>query len=80
MENLQIFINNNKARPQERKLRPLFLREVSGFSNVPFSLREVGEFSNFPLLNQYREDSGEGACGLSSISVKTRTANPLQTS
>ena len=50
MEDLERFINNNKARPQQPKLRPLFFAKVSGFSNVPF-------------LKQYREDSGEGACG-----------------
>ena len=38
-------------------------------SYVPFSLREVGGFSYVPFLNQYREDAGDGARGLEQLTV-----------
>ena len=47
-------------------------------SYVPFSLREVGGFSYVPFSNQYTEDAGDGACGLLSLFERTRTPNRLQ--
>ena len=47
-------------------------------SYVPFSLREVGGFSYVPFLNQYTEDAGDRGCGLLSLFERTRTANRLQ--
>ena len=38
----------------------------------------VGSFTS--PANQYREDAGDGAYGLSSLSEKTRTSNHLQMS
>ena len=67
MEDIERFINNKKARPQQRQLHPLFFARSGWFSDVP-------------LLNQYGEDSGDGACGLLFLSEKTRTANHLQMS
>ena len=43
---------------------------------VPHCLREV---RGFPA-NKYREDAGDGAYGLSSLSEKIRTSNHLQIS
>ena len=67
MEDPERFLNNNKARPQQRQLHPLFFARS-------------GWFSDFPHLNQYTEDSEDGVCSLLSLSEKTRTANHLKMS
>ena len=56
----------SKARPQHRELRPLLLRSVCWFFNVPQS--------------KYEQGLWDGTYGLSSLSEKTRKSNHLKMS
>ena len=76
LTSLQFFFRGNVCTyPQFRKQEQT---TTPGTSCPSFCEKCVGSLTS--PVNQHRDDAGDGACGLSSLSEKTRKSNNLQMS